>query len=101
MAVTARHRERTIVRSLLRFLKRSGWTLTRGFDGEEHQRISSEKEALDLFDSVDQSVLFFMRANEMKPGQVLLIMGNRDEVISDYGGPPNFTRLLDNFLDTL
>lgn len=101
MSVTLHRNERSIVRSLIRYLKRAGWKLSRAYDGEEYLRIDNERAALEVFDSVDECVLFFMRPNQDKPGQVLLIMGNREDVIADYGGPSHFTTLVDKFLDTL
>lgn len=102
MSVQLRNRERSIVRGMLRALKRAGWNPTRAtWDGDDSERIASERQALDAFDAADYCVLHFMRANEPKPGTVLLVAGNRDEVISDYGGPPSFHIVVDNYLDTL
>lgn len=95
-------RERTIVRGMVRQLKRAGWNPVRGHNGGDlEQRVLNEKAALELFDSADQTVLRFMRANVDRPGSVLLIPGNGDDVISDYGGPPDFALCLDNYLDSI
>lgn len=90
---------RAQARRLVRFLKGHGWNVVRASDGELSERVKNEREAIAVVDSVDESVLHFMRANEPRSGQVMLIPSNGREVISDYGGPPNFLSLVDEFID--
>lgn len=102
MSVQLRNRERTIVRGMVRALKRAGWNPVRvSWGGDDSERVTNERQVMDVFDVADHCVLHFMRANEPRRGSVLLIPENRNDVISDYGGPPAFHIALDNYLDTL
>ena len=54
--------ERRIVRHLIRSMKAAGWGAYLVNDGEEQQRVSTEKEAMEAVFAVDEAHIFFRKA---------------------------------------
>jgi len=89
---------------MLRYLGDFGWYARRVYDGSDTIPpcgVTGERNTIETVFSTCYASVHFMRANVHQSGHVLLIAGNGEEIISDYGGPPDFRALVDDYLDSL
>jgi hypothetical protein len=75
--------ERRIVWALCQNLKARGWSVHTVWDGEELTRVSTPKEAMELIFNLDEASLRFTKDGKKLHG-VLLILGNGEDIISDW-----------------
>lgn len=90
--------EKKIVRGTVRRLKEAGFLATQVWDGGEYVKVRTEEEVLDAVFSVDDSTVHFDGGagdNDHSHG-VLFILGNGQDVISDYHcGDEAFDKAMD------
>lgn len=89
--------EHQIIRRMVQDLKAAGWELFSAYDGEEQTPVSDTDAALDVFDSVSDSIFWF-RGRDAR-SWVRLIDGNGCDVISDWGVREGFDEALEGVLD--
>lgn len=78
--------ERLIVGGLIDMALAEGWDLDSVYDSEEHIATPTKQEAMDAIFAVDDSTVRF-RKNGSRLRGVLIVLGNGDDVISDYSYP--------------
>lgn len=96
--------ERQIVWGMFRFLKANGFHVVGVHDGEQLEKVSTPKAAMEVIFNLDDS-----RVLVQKPGHkshvILLIAGNGMDIISDWGytegDPDGFNAVMDAFLGKL
>jgi hypothetical protein len=92
--------ERAIITALIPFMQGAGFKLVCVFDGEELVKVKTAEEAIDAAFAVDESRIMF-KANDGETHGVLLILGNGEDVISDWsyseGDPDGFDKHMDSF----
>jgi hypothetical protein len=92
--------ERAIITALIPFMQGAGFNLVCVFDGEETVKVKTAEEAIEAAFAVDESRMFF-QAENFKAHGVLLILGNGEDVISDWnyseGDPDGFDKHMDAF----
>jgi hypothetical protein len=91
--------EHRIVWNLLKYLEANGYACIKGHDGEEHHDIDNHDQAIEMYNSVDDSALSFVNSHAPeRQSSVWLIGGNGQDVISDYNcADPVFSELMDKF----
>jgi len=77
--IAARPVEALMVRKVVRALKAAGTPVVRIWDGEEHVRVTSEKDVMDTVFNLDEAVL-----KTADGAGVFLVMGEGYEMICDY-----------------
>lgn len=68
--------ERRVVRKLILVAKAKGYELVRIWDGEQHEKPTTEAEALDVVFSVDECTMKFKHANQAKAHCAVIVLGN-------------------------
>jgi hypothetical protein len=76
--------ERRIVAGLCEHLLYSGFSLHSVYDGEEETRVSTAQEAMELIFNLDEAALRFYRDNPENWHGILLVLGNGEDIISDW-----------------
>lgn len=99
--------ERAIIKALIAFLDGYGFKPTFVFDGEENVKCSTAEKAIEAITAVDESWLHFkagkgvLGAGARKDHGVYLILGNGEDVISDWrysdGDADGFNKAMDAF----
>jgi hypothetical protein len=74
--------ESKIIRHFIRAATAAGFHLHSCSDGEERQRVRTEREAFEVIDSVDQSWLYFSKEGH-KNEVLVIILGNGIDCLSD------------------
>jgi hypothetical protein len=78
--------ERKIVRHLIRTMKKHGWVAGKVWDGEESIVCRTERDAMNVVFSVDESTFSFYNVKLMRTHNVLIVLGNDgNDCICDYG----------------
>ncbi len=90
--------ERKIVRRLIREAINAGWRPVYVYDGEQQVRVESEKAALDVVFSVDESTITFQNAEGKRAG-ALIVLGNYYDVFVDYNPTPGFNEAMERVQD--
>lgn len=90
--------ERKIVRRLIREAINAGWHPVYVYDGEQQVRVKSEKAALDVVFSVDESTITFQNAEGKRAG-ALIVLGNYYDVFVDYNPTPGFNEAMERVED--
>lgn len=92
--------ERRIVAALMAHLGPEGFSVRSVWDGEERTEVTTVKAAMELIFNLDEAHLNVGRDGE-KPHWILLVLGNGQDIISDYsyreGDPDGFSALMDAF----
>jgi hypothetical protein len=68
--------EKRMVRKLIRVAKAHGYKLTKIWDGEQMERVTTETEAMDLVFNLDECRMYFKRDNQPKAHCAVIILGN-------------------------
>lgn len=68
--------ERRVVRKLIRVAKAHGYALTKIYDGEVMEKISTETEALEVVFSVDDCTMYFKHPEQTKGHCAVIVLGN-------------------------
>lgn len=92
--------EHAIVRLLVRELSKDGFKLHSVYDGGDYLTTRTLRAAMDAVFAVSESTLRFARAGEYRLYGVLLIVGNGEDVLSDWScdlGP--FSAAMDRICD--
>lgn len=92
--------ERRIVANLIHQLEQVGFQAYRVFDGEEYEKVSNMKEAMEVIFSVDESRLH-VRQPGLKGHTIVIILGNGVDCISDHSianeDGSEFNAVMDSF----
>jgi CheY-like chemotaxis protein len=92
--------ERRIVFNLLSLLKAAGYSVTSVWDGEEEAPATDEKSAMETIFNLDEAIVRFKSETGSKHW-LYLVLGNGEDVLSDYGMPrgkkDRFAETLDGF----
>lgn len=92
--------ERAIIGALIPFMNGAGFKLLAVFDGEETVKVRTAEQAIEAVFAVDESRICF-QAKGHKAHSVVLILGNGEDVISDWtysaGDPDGFNKQMDSF----
>lgn len=76
--------ERRIVAALCEHLERAGFYVHSVFDGEEETRCADARSAMELIFNLDEASLRFYKDDPEQWHGVLLVLGNREDIISDW-----------------
>lgn len=88
--------EKTVVRRLIRDLKKVDWIATFVFDGDEHVPVKSEAEVMALVFDLDEATITFTKGNRNLG--VFIVLGNDGwDAICDY----NYDDKYPEFADTI
>jgi hypothetical protein len=68
--------EKRMVRKLIRVAKAHGYKLTKIWDGEQMERVTTETEAMDLVFNLDECRMYFKRDDQLKAHCAVIILGN-------------------------
>ena len=74
--------ERNIVSALIKHMRKRGFNLHSVYDGETETPVNTETEAMELIFNLDEASLRFGPSGAWHG--VLLVMGNREDIISDW-----------------
>lgn len=92
--------ERRIVAALCEYMVGKGFNLYTVFDGEDETHVRTAKDAMEIIFNLDESSLRFKHPLG-KPHGVLLVMGNSEDIISDWnytiGDPDGFNTAMEAF----
>lgn len=85
-----------VINNMFRVLGDAGWDPIAVYDGEETERVTSVKEAIEVIDSVEYSVVKFKHPSYRGIHNVVLVPCNGEDVISDYSetDQDNFATLM-------
>jgi hypothetical protein len=88
-------KERTITRRIVKAALAKGYTVS-VYDGEEFalRRSSSERAIMKAIYSTDEDTLV-MHGGERRIGQIYLVWGNGEDVVTDYTDCPEIEALVD------
>jgi hypothetical protein len=91
--------EQSIVRHLVRELKKAGYLPSQVWDSEEYVKATTETQVLDAVFAVEDSTIHFdagKGANRRHSHGVLIVLGNACDCISDYHtGDKDFAAVVD------
>jgi hypothetical protein len=68
--------EKRVIRKLIRVAKAHGYKLTKIWDGEQMERVSTETEAMALVFNLDECRMYFKRDDQPKAHCAVIILGN-------------------------
>jgi hypothetical protein len=89
-----------VVRRMIRYLRKAGFTPYKVFDGEEDIRVETESQMLDEVFGVDEATAYFTHPDRERPFWVLLFPCNGEDVITDCGaGDTDLHKAFDAALD--
>ena len=93
--------EKEIVLTIIEDALKHGYTIT-VYDGVENviEKSTSREDIFSALFSTDEDTLFFFGQDGQHVGWILLVYGNRECVVSDYGDNPAMDTLLQH-ADTL
>lgn len=86
--------ERRIVEKLLSTAQEDGWTIDSVYDGEEYIKTPTAAEALEAIFAVDDATVRFRKGDGPLRG-VYIVLGNCEDVLSDYSDVPDLTATMD------
>lgn len=68
--------EKRLVRKLIRVAKDHGYKLTKIWDGEQMEWVSTETEAMDLVFNLDECQMYFKHDDQPKAHCAVIVLGN-------------------------
>jgi hypothetical protein len=68
--------EKRMVRKLIRVAKAHGYKLTKIWDGEQTEKVSTESDAMELVFNLDECRMYFKRDDQPKAHCAVIILGN-------------------------
>lgn len=95
--------ERAILKDMIEFLVARGYNLDCVFNGLQETEVKSFEEAATEAFATDASRVYFKKDGKYA-GNVLLVLGNGTDVISDWSWPKNddsFGKAMDEFCKTI
>lgn len=92
--------ERQSVRQLIRIAKKHGWNIHSVFDGEEVVPCCTERSAMEVVFSVDDSTIRFYHADHAKRCMAVIVLGNSGaECLSDCSIAPGWDEAMEEYMD--
>lgn len=88
-----------VINKMFAALEGAGWQVIEVFDGEETERVSTRVEAIEVIDSVEESVVKFKKGNVRH--NVVLIPINGKDVICDHScsDTDDFESVMDSLME--
>ncbi len=92
--------EKRMVRKLIRVAKAHGYKLTKIWDGEQMEKVTTESEAMDLVFNLDECRMYFKRDDQPKAHCAVIILGNDGwDAIADSSMGEGWDEVMDEMND--